>query len=221
MKTCLRKRKKEKLVEKKKTSENLVRTDDEVQLLLKTVLDFKNKKMYDGIDWESIKDKYDIIKNNFVSSIPEEEKKEEFPHEKSEFTKDRVSTKIKGIRVKYRKALDEGRLSGGGRVVATFFDICSQIWSGSPATESMESGVETVVSNQSEESIVRESSSLINHKIDSMDTGFLTDEESNADESEPTSSTPAVGEVASYSEKMKAMLNERRNKKITKKIPLD
>lgn len=95
------------------------------------------------------------------------------------------------------------------------------IWSGSPATESMESGVETVVSNQSEESIVGESSSLINHKIDSMDTGFLTDEESNADESEPTSSTPAVGEVASSREKMKAMLNERRNKKITKKIPLD
>lgn len=68
-------KKKRKTGGEKKVSENLVWTDDEVQLLLETMLDFKNKKMYDGIDWESIKDKYDIIKNNFVSSIPEEEKK--------------------------------------------------------------------------------------------------------------------------------------------------
>lgn len=39
--------------------------------------------------------------------------------------------------------MDTGRQSGGGRVDATFFDLCSQIWSGSPATKLMSSGLES------------------------------------------------------------------------------
>ena len=39
--------------------------------------------------------------------------------------------------------MDPGRQSGGGRVDATFFDLCSQIWSGLPATKSMSSGLES------------------------------------------------------------------------------
>ena len=34
-------------------------TDDEVQLLLETTRDFKAKKVYAGVDWESMKDKYE------------------------------------------------------------------------------------------------------------------------------------------------------------------
>ena len=51
--------------------------------------------------------------------------------------------------MKYRKALDSGRQSGAGRVVATFYDLCSQIWSGSPATESISRGTDTVKNNAS------------------------------------------------------------------------
>ena len=39
--------------------------------------------------------------------------------------------------------LYNGRQNGGRRVVATFFDLSSQICSGSPATKSMTSGVES------------------------------------------------------------------------------
>ena len=48
---------KQKLEESK--SNMLVWTDDEVQGLLKTVKEFKSKKLYnEGIDWESLKDKH-------------------------------------------------------------------------------------------------------------------------------------------------------------------
>ena len=43
-------------------SKNMVWTDDEVQLLLETVILFKSKKSYEGIDWESVKEKYELIK---------------------------------------------------------------------------------------------------------------------------------------------------------------
>ena len=42
--------------------------------------------------------------------------------------------------------MDTGRQSGGGRTVATFYDLCSEIWSGSPVTESIQAGLEDVES---------------------------------------------------------------------------
>ena len=57
-----------------------------------------------------------------------------------------IASKIKQIRANYQKALDVGRQSGGGRIVATFYDLCSEIWSGSLATESIQAGLETVES---------------------------------------------------------------------------
>ena len=44
------------------------------------------------------------------------------------------------MRISYRKALNSGKRNRVSRVVATFFDLCNQIWSGSPATESMGKG---------------------------------------------------------------------------------
>ena len=41
-----------------------------------------------------------------------------------------IASKIKQTRTKYRKALDAGRQSGEGRVVATIYDLCREIWSG-------------------------------------------------------------------------------------------
>ena len=123
----------------------MIWTDDEVQLLLETVIAFKAKKSYEGIDWESVKEKYENIKNEFTDAFPAESNST-FPHNKLVFSREKVAAKIKQIRVKYRKALDSGRQSGGGRVVATFFDLCSQIWSESPATESMVKGLDSSVS---------------------------------------------------------------------------
>ena len=51
--------------------------------------------------------------------------------------------------MKYRKVLDSGFQSGGGRVVAILYNLCSQIWSGSPATESISGGIDTAKNNAS------------------------------------------------------------------------
>ena len=40
--------------------------------------------------------------------------------------------------------MDAGRQSGGGRIVATFYDLYSEICSASLATESVQAGLETV-----------------------------------------------------------------------------
>ena len=102
-----------------KTNENavVVWTDDEIQLLLETVREFKAEKAYESIDWESIKTKYDKITENFLKNLPRE-KSTEYPHNPDQFSRDKIASKIKGIRAKYRKSLDSGRKSGGGRVVA-------------------------------------------------------------------------------------------------------
>ena len=62
------------------------------------------------------------------------------------------------MRLSYRKALDSGKQSGSGRVVAMFFDLCNQIWSGSPATESMSSGLDGAVDSTDAQSHSFESS---------------------------------------------------------------
>ena len=65
------------------------------------------------------------------------------PHDLSLFTRERIASKIKDIRKKYKKAVDSGKKSGGGRTVATFYDVCNEIWGGCPATTSLEHGVDT------------------------------------------------------------------------------
>ena len=79
------------------------------------------------------------IREKFVSNLPSPEN-EMFPHPASAFTRDHIASKVQQTRVKYRKTLDTGQQSRGDRIVATFLDICNEIWSGSPATESIESG---------------------------------------------------------------------------------
>lgn len=69
-------------------------TDDEVQILLECV-NIKTRKKYEGIDWESKKEQYDNIKKNIsVSRFPNEET-QDFPHDTTEFTKDRTASKAK------------------------------------------------------------------------------------------------------------------------------
>ena len=54
-----------------------------------------------------------------------------------------IVPKIKQTFVKYGKAFDTGQQSGGGRIFITLFDICNEIRSGSPATESIGSRLES------------------------------------------------------------------------------
>ena len=106
-----------KVTEKEKES---LRWDD-IEILLECIKEFKSEKEYEGIDWESVKDKYDNIRQRFIknrnSDLTDNEK----------YTREKITTKIKATRQNYRKAIDSGRKSGGGRVVATFYDLCPSI----------------------------------------------------------------------------------------------
>ena len=68
---------------------------------------------------------------------------EDFPHSTSLFSSERIASKIKDLRKKYKKAVDTGKRSGGGRTVACFFDICNEIWGGCPSTTSIGHGLDT------------------------------------------------------------------------------
>ena len=72
---------------------------------------------------------------------------EEYPRSNKleEITKERISAKMKTIRKNYKKAVDCGKRSGGGRVVMAFYDLCNDIWAGAPSTNSIESTVCIVV----------------------------------------------------------------------------
>ena len=82
----------------------------------------------------------DLFVKSYLSTVDHE-----YPHaaELDVFTKDRILVKLKSIRLNFKKALDSGGVSGGGRVVACFYDICSEIWGGSPPVEKMVCGVDS------------------------------------------------------------------------------
>lgn len=121
-------------------SSNLVWSDDEIELLLGVVQAFASEKEFEGVEWESVKSKYEDIRKEFVTLYDQKGLKE---HATAIFTRERIASKIKDLRKKYKKAVDSGRRSGGGRTVATFYDVCNGIWGGCPATKSLEHGVDS------------------------------------------------------------------------------
>ena len=140
--------------------------------------------------------------------------------------------------MKYRKALDSGRQSCGGRVVATFYDLCSQIWSGSPTTESISGGIDTAKNNApTNSSHTTDDTSLTNSEekqkleygLDGSDEDREQDDEpegtnhKNKDEGVTANTAKAIssGKEKSSSEKMREIFDKRRNKKLTKSVPVD
>ncbi|KAM4628576.1 uncharacterized protein ACJ7VT_001052 [Polymixia lowei] len=123
--------------------ETFVWTDDEVELLLRVTLDYKSTKLQDHVDWESCHAKYSDIFDAFLAQYPKNPTDKDFPHDPNAITKSQVTAKVKNVRGKYRQAVDTGRRSGQGRVVLLFFELCEEIWCGSPATRSVDAGFET------------------------------------------------------------------------------
>ena len=123
------------------TEENLTWTDDEVELLLAFVRAYSSQKDYEGLEWESVKSKYEDIRKDFVTLY---EQRDGLLHNLSLFTRERIASKTKDTKKKYKKTVDSGKKSGGGRTVATFYDAWNEIWDGCPATTSqLENGVDT------------------------------------------------------------------------------
>ena len=89
---------------------------------------------------------------------------------------------MKRIKFSYQKAVDSGRQSEGGRVVTIRFDECTELWSGYPAVESMDNGIETMEEIPSNENPDRSESGSIslaaNHAAMEDNTGETTSDES-------------------------------------------
>ena len=215
-------------VKGKEGEKNFIWTDDETSLLLRVVMDFKAQKSSQGLDWETIKNRYEDITERFITNYPKNEDSgllcEAFPNKGNTgiFTKERILRKIKRIKSSYRKAVDNGRKSGCGKVVATFYDECNEIWSGSPAVESIAGGVES-------SSLENESLLYISQPSGSSSSGSVPDLVGHEDVSD--SEANEGGSTSSILEKAKRMserhtqfaqfLKEKKNAKLGKRDSLE
>ncbi|KAK5907484.1 hypothetical protein CesoFtcFv8_005331 [Champsocephalus esox] len=176
-------------------------TDDEVELLLRVTLDYKTTKIQENVDWESYKLKYSDIEDLFQAQYPKTDTEKDFPHGVGTITKAQLSAKLKQIRMKYRHAVDTGRRSGQGRVVFLFFELCEEVWGGSPATRTISSGIEA--------GDLEESSS------------GLSLERSN-DSPQPESRESMTAAVVKHRrDLLKAKLNIHRSDRLKRKLPAD
>ncbi|MCP4485444.1 MAG: hypothetical protein GY823_12930 [Flavobacteriaceae bacterium] len=142
-----------------KNEKNFFWTDEETALLLRILIDYKASKALSGLDWETIKNRYDEITDRFRLQYPKPESgsdpdeypnmqnilQSEYPNMQSVFNKDCVNRKLKRVKMLFRKAIDSGRRSSGGRVVMTLYDEYYEVWSGWPAVESIPEGLESSV----------------------------------------------------------------------------
>ena len=133
--------------EDKSKNEYFSWSDDEAELLLKVTIDYKTSKAMENVDWESCQTKYQDILDKYLEQYPSPEEAlalgKDYPHAKDEMTKVILTSKLKIVRQKYPKAVDSGRRSGHGRVVLLYFELCEEIWGGSPASNAIESGLES------------------------------------------------------------------------------
>ena len=120
-------------------------TDEEVGLLLRVTLDYRTAKAQENVDWESCQSKYADIALAFRQQYRTGDgcAPQDFPHDPATITKAQIVTKLKAVRGKYRKAVDAGRRSGFGRVIMVFYELCQDIWGGSPGTDALPTGIES------------------------------------------------------------------------------
>ncbi len=184
--------------------------------------------MADGLDWETVRSKYDGIRAKFLASYPNEEKSEAFPNSKNkeEFSKDRLTAKLNQIKTSFRKAVDSGRKSGGGRVVFALYDECCEVWAGCPAAESLADGLEATTIEQDVSSIDDEytdldlSSSTPSPCPSEQNKKTSKNQQQQASAEQKTDLVePAKKKIRVERENLEKFLNERRNIKSNGSFP--
>ena len=108
-----------------KQSKEFVWTDDEVELLLGVINDYKTEKAGEAIDWESVKNKYADILSLFIAHLPQEGEETV----RTILTRENRSPK----RQLHPRSKPSG-LSLGKQW---------RIWGGNPATEQLGRGIES------------------------------------------------------------------------------
>ncbi|KAF3854464.1 hypothetical protein F7725_022519, partial [Dissostichus mawsoni] len=170
-------------------------------------MDYKTAKVQENVDWETCRSKYSDIGNAFQVQYPRNPTEEkDFPHDASAITKVQLTANLKQIRIKYRQAVDLGRRSGQGRVVLMFFELCEEVWGGSPATRSLSSCIET--GDLEESSSGPSSPPSLEHSPQ-------------PESSEPSGSLPAAVVVRHRRDLLQAQLNGHRRDQLKRKLPAD
>nr|XP_055076718.1 uncharacterized protein LOC129455952 [Misgurnus anguillicaudatus] len=186
---------------------SFVWTDQEVELLLNVTLDYKTTKLQENIDWETCQSKYADILTLFLEQYPNASS-DDFPHQKEDITRTVLTTKLKAVRGKYRGAVDTGRRSGHGRVVLLYFEMCEQVWGGSPASTTLPTGVETNDLEPSSRASLQRSS-----KLDVIDSSVEV--EGHADDG---SVAPPVQPVKERRDLLNAKLRGHRQERLNKRL---
>ena len=213
-----------------KSSKTFSWTDEETSLLLQVVIDYKASKTATGLDWETVKNRYEDITERFQVQYPREgadANMEEYPNfaDPSKITKERIIARLKRIKLNFRKAIDSGRRSGGGRVVLALYDECNDVWGGSPAVESIDHGIESSIttdetdggeSSSVADSFTKGTSDLIQSDSWNLD----ADEESVSDDSNQTQKV-TVKDMGQVRRNLIQHLREKRDGKLTKRISTD
>ncbi len=120
------------LARSKPKEDNFSSKDGEIELLLECIKVYAATCRFEGLHWEGIRAKYDKIPESFIERYPKavtEATAIDFPRALCvpNITKEQISAKVKSIRTKYNKVVDVSRRSSGGRIVMTFYDLCSEI----------------------------------------------------------------------------------------------
>ncbi|XP_034002567.1 uncharacterized protein LOC117495429 [Trematomus bernacchii] len=185
-------------------------TDDEVELLLRVTLEYKTTKLQENVDWESSKMKYSDIEELFQAQYPARtDTEKDFPHGVGAITKSQLAAKLKQIRMKYRLAVGTKRRSGQGRVVLVFFELCEEVWGGSPATRTLSSGIEA--------GDLEGSSS----GLSSPPSLERSNDSPQPESSESSGSLPAAAVVQHRRDLIQAKLNSHRSDRLKRKLPAD
>ena len=208
-------------------SESFIWSDDEVELLLKVTIEYKAAKSMENTDWESCQSKYGDILDRFVKQYPTPENaaaiQKDFPHTEEQIFQGILTSKLKMIRKKYRQAVDSGRKSGHGRVVLLYFELCEDIWGGSPATNKITEGIETteIVELNDEDNL-----ESTNDSIGSSTDSPYAEHESDGDPKTPVENalTPSIAKPKTIKERRELLdskLRGYKGEKLKRKLPVD
>ena len=105
--------------------------DTEPELLLSVTYKYKMKKSSQGVDWKSVRSKYEDILKLFKDVLPmtrDDAHGKDYHHDKDAITKSILSTKLTSFITKFRQTVDTGKRSSYGRVVMIYFEVCERIW---------------------------------------------------------------------------------------------
>ena len=142
---------------KKKAEVYSSKTDDKLQLLFESSLDFKSKCEFQGESWESKRYIYKYIYiyiyiyihvyiwkdfGYYVKTIPRRSTKTS--KQRVTYLEDLVAAELKTIRTNgLQKSCDNRKNSRGGRIIFTFYRLCENLLGGYPAVTSLPNAIDS------------------------------------------------------------------------------